>query len=295
VLAQIDESPFLAQLKQYEGQLAKDLAQLANAKIDLARYQALWKEDSVSKQILDTQQALVNQLEGTVKADQGLIDTIKVNLAYCRITSPINGRLGLRLVDPGNFVQTSDTTGLFVVNNVRPITVVFTIPEDNVPQVIKQMKAGEKLQTQAYDRSQNNLLATGSLLTIDNQIDPTTGTVKLKAIFKNEDDGLFPNQFVNIRLRIMELNKALTIPTSAVLHGTKGDYVYTLNIDKTVQSKPVVVSMNYKDDSVIASGLTSDDVVVIEGTDKLVDGASVVIHEKTNNQNEKKADSSKSA
>ncbi len=278
LLAQIDERPFLAQLMQYEGQLAHDQAQLANAKIDLARYEALWKEDSISKQILDTQFSLVQQLEGTVKSDQGLVNTARVNLIFCRITSPINGRVGLRLVDPGNFVQTSNTTGLFVINNIRPITVVFTIPEDNVPQVMEQIRARKKLICEAYDRSQNKLLATGVLLTMDNQIDSSTGTVKLKAQFKNDDDSLFPNQFVNIKLLVKQIESAIVIPTPAVLHGAQGDFVYKVNPDqKTVKSVPIAVSLISGEGSVITSGVNDGDVVIAEGTDKLTDGASVII------------------
>ncbi len=278
LLALIDQRSLLAQLMQFEGQLAHDTALLANAKTDLARYQMLWKEDSVSKQILDTQSSLVQQLEGTVKSDQGQVETTKVNLAYCRITSPINGRVGLRLVDPGNFVQTSETTGMFVINNINPITVVFTLPEDNVPEVLKQLRAKKQLICEAYDRSQNKLLAKGNLLTMDNQIDPTTGTVKLKAVFKNDDDSLFPNQFVNIKLLVKQIDQAILIPTPAILHGTQGDFVYKLNADnKTVKSVPVVVSFVSGNNSVITSGITLEDVVVIEGTDKLKDGATVIV------------------
>jgi multidrug efflux system membrane fusion protein len=288
LLAQIDERPFQALLTQYEGQLAHDQALLANAKVDLERYQKLWKEDSVSKQVLDTQASLVQQLEGTVKSDQGLAQTAKVNLAFCRITSPINGRVGLRLVDPGNFVQTSNTTGLFVINNIRPITVVFTIPEDNVPEVMKQIKTGKKLICEAYDRSQNKLLATGKLLTMDNQIDPTTGTVKLKAVFKNDDDSLFPNQFVNIKMMVYQLPQAIVVPTQGILHGTQGDFVYKLNADNnTVKSEQVVVSLISGENSVIKSGINEGDIIITEGTDKLSDGASVILSKNDNHDKEK--------
>lgn len=221
LLARIDESPFIALVKEFEGQLERDLAQLKNARVDLNRYEQLWKADSVAKQVLDTQVALVNQLEGTVKADQGLLDNARVNLNFCKITSPIQGRVGLRLIDPGNFVQTSNTTGLFVINTVQPVTVVFTLPEDNIPQVLKKVKAKTKLVAEAFNRTQSNLLSKGTLLTLDNQINPTTGTVKLKAQFDNKDEGLFPNQFVNVQLRIDTLKQAILIPNRAVLHGVK--------------------------------------------------------------------------
>ncbi len=289
LIAQIDERPFQAQLMQAQGQLLHDTALLANAKVDLQRYQALWKEDSVSKQVLDTQDSLVRQLEGTVIADQGLVNTAKVNLAYCKITSPINGRLGLRLVDPGNVVQTTNTTGLFVVNNVRPITVVFTLPEDDVPQVVEQLKNKKKLISEAYDRSRSRKLATGILLTIDNQIDPTTGTIKLKSEFQNRDDSLFPNQFVNIKLKVTELKKAITIPTQAILHGAQGDYVYTLTQDKkTVKLTYIKSGLVSGEYTVINDGLKEGEVVVTEGTDKLKDGAQVSIATDKQDQNSTK-------
>ncbi|MBS0290665.1 MAG: MdtA/MuxA family multidrug efflux RND transporter periplasmic adaptor subunit [Proteobacteria bacterium] len=282
VLALIDPRPYEAQLQEFEGQLARDRALLDNARVDLKRYQMLWKEDSIAKQTLDTQVSLVQQLEGTVKADQGLVMNAKVNLGYTKITSPINGRLGLRLVDPGNFVQTTDTTGLFVINNVRPITVVFTIPEDNVPQVISQIRKNKSLLVQAYDRTQNKLLAKGALFALDNQIDPTTGTLKLKAQFQNKDDSLFPNQFVNIRLLIETLHNAIVIPTPAVLHSTQGDYVYVLDSNKTnVHSKPIKTTYSWGDNTVVSEGILETEYVIIEGTDKLTDGAKVVLANNT--------------
>lgn len=275
LLALIDERPFLAQLMQYEGQLLHDEASLENARIDLQRYQILWNEDSISKQTLDTQVSLVKQLEGSVKSDQGLVNTARVNLEFCKIRSPINGRIGLRLVDPGNFVQTSDTTGLFILNTVRPITVVFTLPEDNIPQVMRQIRAGKKLLVEAYDRNQNQLLATGYLLTIDNQIDSSTGTVKLKAEFKNEEDNLFPNQFVNIKLRIDTLEKATVVPTTAIQYGTK-KYIYIFDEkDNTVHIKEVIPGLAWGEETVIKEGIKPGDKIVIQGTDKLTDGMKV--------------------
>jgi multidrug efflux system membrane fusion protein len=276
LLAQIDPRPLLAQLRQFEGQLARDQAQLTNARIDLKRYVKLYPVGAVSQMTYETQKWLVKQLDGTVEFDQGQIDTVKVNLIYANITTPINGRVGLRLVDPGNFVQTTDTTGLFVINVIQPITVVFTIPEDDVPQVLKQMATGNPLLAQAYDRTQNTLLALGNLLTIDNQIDPTTGTVKLKAQFQNEDLRLFPQQFVNIKLLVDTLHNAIVVPTAAIQHGPNGTFVFLLNKSNTVSVKPIVSRITYGDDSAI-TGISSGQSVVIQGTDKLTDGAKVTL------------------
>jgi multidrug efflux system membrane fusion protein len=282
LLAEIDNRPYLAQLIQYEGQLARDQAQLVNAKIDLKRYQTLWKQDSVSQQTLATQAALVNQLEGTVKLDEGQLETTKVNLIYCKITSPINGRIGLRLVDPGNYVQTSNTAGIAVVNMLDPITVVFSVPEDNISDVMQKTYAGAGLLVDAYDRQQNKLLAKGKLLTVDNQIDPTTGTVKLKAQFQNENNVLFPSQFVNIRLLIKTLQHATTVPTAAIQNSAKGRFVYVLNkTDMTVKVTPVVVGATMDDTTTITSGVTPGESVITAGTDKLTDGAKITLPSST--------------
>lgn len=275
VLAQIDERPFKAQLTQYQGQLVRDKALLENAKLDLKRFQTLWQEDSVAKQVLDTQASLVKQLTGTVTSDQGLVETAKVNLYYSRIKSPINGRIGLRLVDQGNFVQTSDPTGLFVINTVRPINVVFTLAEDYIPQVLKQMRSQKQLFVEAYDRLQQHLLAEGFLLTMDNQIDPTTGTVKLKAQFDNKEDSLFPNQFVNIKLLIDILPQAVVVPTSAIQYGTQNFlYIYEPK-NKEVHIRSVVVGSTYNNMTVITKGINEGEMIVIEGTDKLAEGMKV--------------------
>ena len=202
LLAEIDPRPFQAQLTQFEGQLARDQALLENARLDLQRFTVLVQQNSIPRQQYDTQVSLVHQLEGTVKNDQGQIDGVKVQLIYCRITAPFSGRVGLRLVDPGNFVQTTDTTGLVVITQLQPITVVFTIPEDNIPAVLDKLKRGVRLPVEAYDRALQHRLATGYLLTVDNQIDATTGTVRLKALFPNDDNALFPNQFVNATLLV---------------------------------------------------------------------------------------------
>ncbi len=294
LLAQIDPRPYEAQLIQYEGQYARDQALLANAKIDLQRYQKLWKEDSVAKQILDTQVALVQQDEGTVKIDEGLLASTKLNLYYTRIISPIDGRVGLRLVDPGNYVQTTDTTGIAVINMLNPITVVFTLPEDNIPQVQQHMNANKPLEVKAYDRAQNILLATGKLLTIDNQIDPTTGTVKLKAQFQNDDNHLFPSQFVNVQLLIDTLENATIVPTAAIQHGSQGTFVYLLSNDNTVKVTPIVTGVTSGDNTVITAGVSPGESVVVEGADQLTDGAKVTImNAKPSSSQTKPADSAK--
>lgn len=277
LLAEIDSRPYEAQLTQYEGQLARDKAQLANARIDLDRYTKLWKQDSVSQQTLATQQALVKQLEGTIKLDEGLLQATKVNLDYCKITAPVDGRIGLRSVDPGNFVQTSDTNGIAIVNTLNPITVIFSIAEDSIPEIMEKIYAGENLSAEAYDREQKKLLATGKLLTADNQIDSSTGTVRLKAEFSNDRNTLFPSQFVNVRLLVKTLQHALVVPTAALQNTSKGTFVYVLNQDMTVKSTPVVVGVTTDDTTVINSGLSVGQTVITEGTDKLTDGASVTL------------------
>ena len=246
---------------------------LANAKIDVKRYKTLWKQDSVSKQVLDTQTSLVHQLEGTVKFDQGQIDSTKLNFLYCKIKAPVSGRVGLRLVDQGNYVQTSDTTGIVVINTINPITVVFSIPEDNVPQVMEHVIAGKTLEIKAYDRAQNKLLAVGTLLTVDNQIDPTTGTVKLKAQFKNENNLLFPNQFVNIRLLVDTLRKCDCSANCCNSTRKSGYLCLSGNAQSKVKVTPVVVGPAITDNTVIKKGYFTGQSVVVEGADKLTDGA----------------------
>jgi membrane fusion protein, multidrug efflux system len=277
LLAEIDPRPYLAQLEAFEGQLARDVAQLNNARVDLARYQQLYPQGAVSQQLYATQDALVKQLEGTVKLDQGQIDQVKVNLIYTRIIAPFNGRVGLRFVDPGNFVQTTDTTPLVVVNEVQPITVIFALPEDNIPAVMNAMQAGKKLVALAYDRGQQVLLDTGQLLTIDNQINSTTGTVNLRAEFPNKNLRLFPNQFVNVNLLVNTLLKATLVPTAAIQHGPKGDFVYVLNANKTANIKSVQTSVVSGENTVITQGVSPGQAVVVEGADQLTDGATVTI------------------
>ncbi len=275
LLAEIDPDPFKAQLTQYEGQLARDQALLTNARLDLERYRVLWAQDSIPKQQLDTQESLVRQYEGTVKNDQGQIDYTKVQLAYCRITSPINGRVGLRLVDPGNIVHATDANGLIVITQLQPIAVLFSIPEDNLPQVLAKLKAGEHLPVEAYDRAQQRKLATGSLLTVDNQIDPTTGTVRLKAVFSNEDNALFPNQFVNAHLLLDVKRGATVVPTAAIQRSPQSAFVYVVKADQTVAMRPVTVGVNQGDETSISAGLAPGEFVVTDGAERLREGAKV--------------------
>lgn len=275
LLAQIDPRPYEALLKQYEGNLERDRALLANARIDLKRYQDLWKQDSVSQQTLATQKALVEQYEGSVKSDEGLIESTRINLIYCRIVSPIEGRIGLRLVDAGNLIQLSDTTGIAVVNTINPITVIFSLPEDYVPELVDQVYADKPIKVYAYDRQQNQMLAAGRLLTLDNQIDPSTGTVKLRAAFANKKNKLFPNQFVNIKILVETLKNAVIVPTAAVQHTLTHDFVYVFDKQK-VLIKKISSGPSIGNETVINKGLTAGQLVVIEGADKLINGAHVV-------------------
>jgi multidrug efflux system membrane fusion protein len=283
LLAEIDPRPFEVQLMQAEGQMARDQAALRNARLDLQRYKDLYKQGYVPKQQVDTQEALVHQSEGIVKADQGQIDNVKLQLVYSRITAPISGRVGLRLVDPGNMVRANDMNGLLVITQLKPITVVFTIPEDNLPVVLERLKAGQQLTVDAFDREQKNKLATGTLLTVDNQIDPNTGTVRLKAVFPNDDGALFPNQFVNARL-LLEVKRGVTlVPSAAVQRGAKGTFVYVVKGDQTAAVRPVTVGVTQGDDASISSGLAPEELVVVDGTEKLREGSKVEVR----NRNEK--------
>ncbi len=275
LLARIDPRPFEVQLTQAEGQMARDLAQLKNAQLDLERFQVLWKQDSVAKQQLDTQEALVRQLEGAVKTDQGQIDSAKLNLVYCRITAPISGRVGLRLVDPGNIVHVTDANGLVVITQVQPITVIFPIPEDSLPQVLARLKTGERLPVEAYDREMKQRLAVGSLLTVDNQIDPTTGTVRLRAIFSNEKNELFPNQFVNARLLVNVRRGATVIPAPAIQRGPQGTFVYVVKADRTATVRAVTIGEFQGGEASITLGVSPDELVVVDGADRLREGTRV--------------------
>ena len=277
LLAEIDPRPFEAQLTQFEGQLERDQALLDNARLDLKRFQELVKTDAVPRQQLDTQDSLVHQLEGTVKNDQGQIDATKVNLVYCRITSPIAGRVGLRLVDPGNIVHATDTGGLVIITQLQPITVIFTIPEDSIPTVLEQLQRGVRLPVEAYDREQRKKLADGALLTIDNQVDPTTGTVRLKAQFPNTDNRLFPSQFVNARLLIETRRAATVVPTAAIQQSPRGSFVYVVRPDRTVGVRQVGVGVTDGDDVSIEQGLQVGEQVVVEGAERLRDGAAIAL------------------
>ena len=275
LLLEIDQRLLLAQLTQYKGQLLRDQALLDNALIDLKRYQTLWKQDSISQQTLATQESLVRQYRGDVENDSGLIKSTEVNLMYCHVISPFDGRVGLRLVDPGNFVQTSDTSGLVVITSVNPITVIFTVAEDDVPKLIPQVFIKKNMEAKAYDRQQNKLLDTGTLLTIDNVIDPTTGTVKLRAQFPNKKNKLFPNQFVNIKLLVNHLKNATLVATAAIQYDNKGNFVYLYKPDATVMIQPVKVGVTVGDNTVILAGLNPGQQVVLDGADKLTNNAKV--------------------
>jgi multidrug efflux system membrane fusion protein len=273
ILAQIDPRSYQAALMQAEGALVRDQALLAEARIDLDRYQTLFKEDSIAKQQLDTQRSLVHQYEGTAQADQGQIDAAKVNLAYTRITAPVTGRVGLRQVDPGNNV--SSGSSIVILTQLKPMDVLFTLPEDNLPAVVTKMHAGATLATDAYDRAGSNKLASGNLASLDNQIDTSTGTVKAKAEFGNDDDSLFPNQFVNVRLMLDVLRDAIVIPTSALERGSGGLFVYVVQPDKTVAVRNIKTGPTEGERVAVTDGLEVGEVVVTSGADKLRDGSKV--------------------
>jgi multidrug efflux system membrane fusion protein len=277
LLATIDPRPFQVQLTQAEGQMVRDSAQLQNARLDLERYQELWHEDSIPKQQYDAQEALVRQLDGTVKVDQGQIDSAKLQLDYSRITAPISGRLGLRQVDEGNIVHASDTNGLLVITQLQPISVIFPLPEDNLPLLQSRQKGGKPLTVEAWDRDQKVLLATGTLLTMDNQIDPTTGTVKLKAEFLNKANELFPNQFVNARLLVEVRRRALIVPTAAIQRGPQGTFVYLVKPDNTVALQPVTIDVSQGGEIAVAKGLSLGELVVVEGAERLREGSRVAM------------------
>jgi multidrug efflux system membrane fusion protein len=275
VLAELDPRPFQVQLMQAEGQKSKDEAALHNAQVDLQRYQTLYAQDSIAKQQLDTQVATVQQDQATIQSDQAQIESAKLNLTYARITAPAGGRVGLRQVDVGNIVHASDANGVVVITQLQPIDVIFTLPADQIPQVLPQVHAGTPLGVDAYDRDLKHKLAGGRLLAVDNQIDPTTGTVRLKAIFPNQDDALFPSQFVNARLLVNVLKGAVTVPVAAIQRSPSSTFVYAIKPDQTVESRTVVAGLTEGDDTVIQSGLAAGDRVVIDGVDKLRPGMKV--------------------
>lgn len=281
-LAQIDPRPFQVALEQAEGTLAHDQALLKNAQIDLARYNKLVTQDSVAAQTRDTQISLVRQDEATIKIDQALVDTSKLNLIYCHIISPVTGRVGLRQVDQGNYVQTSDANGLVVITQLQPISVIFTMPEDALPAVVKAMHGdgatpAAKLQVIAFDRANTHQLAVGALETLDNQVDVTTGTVKARAIFPNEDESLFPNQFVNANLLVQTLHNVARAPSAAIQRGAPGTYVYLIGPDNKVSVHPVKIGPTDGDMVEVTEGLKAGDKVVIDGADRLRDGQAVIV------------------
>jgi multidrug efflux system membrane fusion protein len=315
LLAQIDERPFQAVLEQTQGLLIRDEALLKEAKIDLKRYQTLYKQDSIAKQQLDLQASLVKQYEGSVRNDQGQVDAAKVNIAYCRIASPVTGRVGLRLVDPGNIINTGGTTGIVVVTQLQPITAVFTIPEDDIPVVTQFIDKGQKLMVEAWDRDSKKKLTTGSLVAVDNEVDPSTGTVKFRAEFANKNNVLFPSQFINIRMRLTTKKDVVLAPTAAIQRGTQGTFVYLVkdaeNIPKDANKdgakgdgakpehkekdkddagkagapksgkgvvvQPVTLGTTEGEMVEITKGLSANDVVVIDGADALRNGSPITI------------------
>ena len=276
-LAQIDPRPYQRQLDQYQGQLQRDSALLREARINLERYRTLVQQDSIARQQLDSQDSLVKQYEGTVETDKALVDTAKLNLTYCHIVAPITGRIGLRQVDPGNYVQTNDTNGIVVITQMHPISIIFTLPEDNLPAVMKRLAGGAVLPVAAFDRSHSARLGQGMLATVDNQIDTSTGTVKLRALFDNADSLLFPNQFVNVRLLVDTLADQVTIPSSAVQRGAPGTFVYLVKPDNTVTVKPVKLGPGSGDSVSVSEGLDAGDQVVVDGADKLKEGAQITL------------------
>ncbi|HYV10735.1 MAG TPA: MdtA/MuxA family multidrug efflux RND transporter periplasmic adaptor subunit [Pyrinomonadaceae bacterium] len=276
LLAEIDPRPFQAQLEQAQGQYQRDKALLENANVDLNRYQIAYSKNAIPKQQLDTQVATVHQFEGVVKLDQGQIDNANVQLAYCRITSPITGRVGLRLVDPGNIVHAADTNGMLVITQLQPINVLFSVAEDYLPQIRQQLRRGNRLTVDAFDRTQQTKLSSGALLTFDSQIDTTTGTIKLKAVFPNRDSALFPNQFVNARLLVDTQHGVILVPSVAIQRNAQDSFVYVLKPDQTVAMQTVTTGTT--DGSVTAvEGIKAGDVVAVDGFDKLQNGVKVTV------------------
>lgn len=277
LLAQIDPRPYQVALQQAEGTLAQNQAQLKNAEIDLARYQGLYAEDSIARQTLDTQQALVGQYRGTVKSNQAAVAEARLNLDFTRIRAPISGRLGLRQVDLGNLVRSSDTTPLVVITQVEPIAVNFTLPEKDLPPVLARVRDNQKLRVEAWDRGEQQRLAEGELHSLDNQIDVATGTVKLKARFTNAGEQLFPNQFVNVRLRVETRQQATLIPSAAVQFGARGTFVFVLGEGDKVQIRDVRIAASDGATSLVEEGVKVGERLVLEGIDKLKDGSQVQV------------------
>jgi len=284
-LAQIDPRPYQAALAQAEGSLVHDQGFLDQANMDLKRYQDLIKTQAIPRQQAEDQVYTVKQYEGSVKTDQAQIDTQKLNLIYCHIVSPVEGRVGLRLVDPGNFVQTTDATGIAVVTQLQPISVIFSVPEDDLPQITSELNTGATLQVTAFDRANVKQLAIGKLSTLDNQIDTTTGTLRIRAEFDNKENQLFPNQFVNARLRVKTLQDVVVVPTAAIQRGEPGTYVYLIDKDNTVSVHPIKLGPADGENTAVDSGLSAGDRVVIDGADRLRDGSRVTVPSAAGAQN----------
>jgi len=279
LLAQLDSRPFEAQLEQAQGQMIKDLALLDDAKITLSRYKTLFAQDSIAKQQLDTQASLVKQYEGSVKNDQGQIDSAKLQIDYTKITAPFTGIAGLRQVDIGNIVHAADTSGIVIIAQIQPITAIFTLPEDNIPQIMQHLQKGEKFVAEAWDRDNKNKIAAGTVTAVDNQVDQTTGTIKLRAEFPNADNALFPSQFVNVKFRLDTKKSVVTIPSAGVQTGAQGSFVYLTKPDNTVSVQNIKIGAKQNDVVEVEAGLKAGDVVVIDGVDNLRDGAKIELSE----------------
>jgi len=277
LLAEIDARPFQVQLAQAQGQMARDAAQLKEGKLNLQRYRELLIKNFVPRQQADDQAATVAQLEGAIRVDKSAIDNAQLQLTYSRITAPISGRIGLRLVDVGNMVHANDQNGLLVITQVQPIAALFTIAEDNLPPVIGKLRAGEQLTVDAFDRAGQTKIAEGTLLTVDNQIDQSTGTTRLKAVFQNQDNSLYPNQFVNLRLLLDVKSEAIIVPAAAIQRGPQGTFVYVVKADQTVETRPVKLGPTAGDDASIESGLSPKEQVVVDGIDRLRAGSAVQV------------------
>jgi multidrug efflux system membrane fusion protein len=277
LLVEIDPRPFQVLLEQAEGQLMRDQATLDNARVDLDRYQKLLAQNAIPEQQLATQKATVAQSEGAVKTDQGQIDSAKLSLVYCNIRAPITGRVGLRLVDPGNIVHATDTNGLVVITQIQPISIIFTVPEDQLPVVLHKLAAGQHLRAEAYDRANTTRIGTGTLATVDNQIDPTTGSLRLRADFDNSGNQLFPNQFVNVRLLVEEKHGVTLAPNAVIQRTTSTTYVYVVKDDNTVTVRQVTEGVTEGENAEVTSGVAPGDVLVMTGVDKLQEGAKVTV------------------
>lgn len=277
LLAEIDSRPYVAQLEQAEGQLKRDEALLTEARLDLKRYRILMAQDSIAKQQLDQQVSLVKQYEGSLQNDKGLVDAAKTQIAYTKVTAPVGGRVGLRQVDPGNLVNTSDANGIVVVTQLQPITAVFTVPEDSIPEIMQHMQGKEQMVAEAWDRSGKTKLAVGKVYALDNQVDPTTGTVKVRAEFSNKDNALFPSQFVNIKCLTETKKNVVIVPLAAIQQGSDGSFVYLVKNDNTVTVQKVKVDVTQAEKAAIAEGIKEGDVVVTDGSDNLRESTSITI------------------